>query len=53
MLKIRGLKKSFGNTTVLKGVDLDVMEGEIVVIVGPSGGGKTTLLRAITWFRNM
>lgn len=48
MLKIRGLKKSFGNTTVLKGVDLDIIEGEIVVIVGPSGGGKTTLLRVIT-----
>ncbi len=48
MLKIRDLKKSFGKTTVLKGVDLDIMEGEIVVIVGPSGGGKTTLLRIIT-----
>ena len=48
MLKIRDLKKSFGKTTVLKGIDLDIMEGEIVVIVGPSGGGKTTLLRIIT-----
>ena len=48
MLKIRGLKKSFGKTTVLKSVDLDIMEGEIVVIVGPSGSGKTTLLRTIT-----
>ena len=43
MLKIRGLKKTFGNTLVLKGVDLDILEGEIVVVVGPSGGGKTTL----------
>ena len=47
MLKIRGLKKTFGNTLVLKGVDLDILEGEIVVVVGPSGGGKTTLLRLI------
>lgn len=48
MLKVRGLKKSFGDTTVLKGVNLDINEGEITVIVGPSGGGKTTLLRSIT-----
>ena len=48
MLKVKGLKKSFGSTLVLKGVDLDINEGEIVVIVGPSGGGKTTLLRLIT-----
>ena len=48
MLKIRGLKKTFGNTLVLKGVDLDILEGEIVVVVGPSGGGKTQLLRIIT-----
>ena len=48
MLKIRRLKKTFGNTTVLKDVNLDISEGEIVVIVGPSGGGKTTLLRTIT-----
>ena len=47
MLKIRRLKKTFGNTTVLKDVNLDISEGEIVVIVGPYGGGKTTLIRLL------
>lgn len=47
MLKIEGLEKSFDKTTVLKGVNLQLREGEITVIVGPSGGGKTTLLRCI------
>ena len=47
MLKLRKIKKSFGNLTVLKSIDLDINEKEIVVLVGPSGGGKTTLLRII------
>ena len=47
MLKITNLQKKFGNIEVLKGVNLEINEGEIVVIVGPSGGGKTTLLRCI------
>lgn len=47
MLKISNLRKSFGLTEVLKGIDLEINKGEIVVIVGPSGGGKTTLLRCI------
>lgn len=47
MLKINGLRKSFGSTEVLKGIDLEINKGEIVVLVGPSGGGKTTLLRCI------
>ena len=47
MLRIQGLKKQFGNSQVLKGIDLEVNSGEVVVIVGPSGGGKTTLLRCV------
>lgn len=47
MLKIKGLKKNFGKTNVLKGINLEIGVGEIVVIVGPSGGGKTTLLRCV------
>lgn len=47
MLKIEGLRKRFGHVEVLKGIDLELSKGEVLVIVGPSGGGKTTLLRSI------
>ena len=47
ILSIRGLKKSFGELDVLKGVDLDVKHGEKIVLLGPSGCGKSTLLRCI------
>jgi len=46
-LSIERARKSFGNTEVLKGVSIDVAEGEFAVIVGPSGCGKSTLLRVI------
>lgn len=49
MLKVDGLYKSFGKTEVLKGVNLHIQPGEIVVVVGASGGGKTTLLRSINY----
>ena len=45
ILDIRGLRKSFGHTEVLRGIDLAVKPQELVFIIGPSGSGKSTLLR--------
>ena len=45
MISLRNIHKSFGNLEVLKGIDLDIQQGEMVSIVGPSGAGKTTLLQ--------
>ena len=45
MIHLRNITKSFGTLQVLKGIDLDIAQGEIVSIVGPSGAGKTTLLQ--------
>ena len=44
-LQVRGLRKSFGDLEVLKGLDFDVRPGEIFVIMGPSGSGKSVLLK--------
>lgn len=49
MLEIKQIKKSFDGTDVLKGVDLEVDQGDVVAILGPSGSGKTTLLRCINF----
>ena len=49
MIEIKGLKKSFGDLDVLKGIDLSIDEREVVVIIGPSGSGKSTLLRCINF----
>lgn len=47
MIEIRQITKKFGNLQVLRGIDLDIRQGEVVSIVGPSGAGKTTLLHII------
>ena len=47
VLSVKNLTKKFGNNQVLKGIDLDVYEGDVVAIIGPSGCGKSTFLRCI------
>ena len=47
IVNIRGLRKRFGPTEVLKGIDLSVRSGEVIAIIGKSGSGKSTLLRCI------
>ena len=48
-LEVNGLKKSFGKTDVLKGIDFSIDKGQVLVILGSSGGGKTTLLRCLNF----
>ena len=47
VVEISGLRKSFGEREVLKGIDLAVAPGEVVCVIGPSGSGKSTLLRCV------
>ena len=47
VLSIQGLRKSFGDAPVLRGIDLDLAEHEVVALIGPSGSGKSTLLKTI------
>ena len=49
VVEIRGLHKNFDDLEVLKGIDMDVMQGEAVVLLGSSGSGKSTLLRCINF----
>ncbi|HJJ77042.1 MAG TPA: amino acid ABC transporter ATP-binding protein [Methanocorpusculum sp.] len=47
LIEVKGLRKSFGDNEVLKGIDTTVCEGEVIAIVGPSGCGKSTFLRSL------
>ena len=47
VVRIEGLRKSFDDNEVLRGIDLEVRRGEVVVILGPSGSGKSTMLRCV------
>lgn len=49
MIKIEHLRKSFGQTEVLKDINLELNQGEVLAIIGPSGSGKSTLLRCLNW----
>ena len=46
-IEVRGLHKSFGTNEVLRGIDLEIGQGEVVCVIGPSGSGKSTLLRCV------
>ena len=49
IVEVRGLCKAFGDNQVLKNLDFQIEKGEVVTLIGPSGGGKTTLLRSLNW----
>ncbi|NOH81433.1 amino acid ABC transporter ATP-binding protein [Vibrio sp. RE86] len=52
MIKLDNIHKRFGDTEVLKGIDLEINQGEIIVIIGSSGTGKSTLLRTVNFLEN-
>lgn len=49
MIKVKNLYKKFNELTVLKGINLEIKKGEVIAIIGPSGTGKSTLLRCINY----
>ncbi|GAA0562301.1 amino acid ABC transporter ATP-binding protein [Halomonas salifodinae] len=49
MIRVQGLTKRFGDSLVLDAIDLEIQQGEIIVVIGPSGTGKSTLLRCLNF----
>lgn len=49
MLSVRDLHKSFGDSKILRGIDIEIDKGEVIAVIGPSGSGKTTMLRCISF----
>ena len=52
-ISVKGLRKSFGHLEVLKGMDAEIHEGEVVCLIGPSGSGKSTFLRCLNALENI
>ncbi|MDY3823177.1 MAG: ATP-binding cassette domain-containing protein, partial [Eubacteriales bacterium] len=52
MLEVKNIKKNFGDTEVLKGLDFSLEKGEVLAIIGSSGSGKTTLLRCLNFLES-
>jgi len=52
MISCKNIIKSYGNTTILKGIDVEIQQGKITVLIGPSGSGKTTLLKSLSLIEN-
>jgi len=53
MLRMRNIHKAFGSTEVLKGIDMDLYQGEVLAVIGPSGSGKSTMLRCINYLETI
>lgn len=53
MIKVKHLKKSFGENEVLRDINLEVKQNEVIVVIGPSGSGKSTFLRCINLLENI
>ena len=47
MIEVKGLQKDFGSLQVLKGIDITINKGDVICVIGPSGGGKSTFLRCL------